>query len=87
LGIDCSFPSLDAYKGFSFAKNITPDISQAQILPTGGEKQIFDFLKQTIQSRRDDPQRYVDAVVSKKKNIMFDLPLRVPSGRARPCPA
>jgi hypothetical protein len=22
LGIDCSFPSLDAYKGFSFAKSL-----------------------------------------------------------------
>jgi hypothetical protein len=79
-------PILDAFKGFSFAKIITPDISQAEILPTGGEKQIFDFLKQTIQSWRDDPQRYVDVVVSKKKNIMLDLLLKVASGHAHGLP-
>jgi hypothetical protein len=28
----------------------------------------------------------VDAVVSKKKNIMFDLPLKVPSGHAHGLP-
>ena len=71
---------------FSFAKIITPDVSQAEILPTGGKKQIFDFLKETIRSWRDDPQRYVDVVASKKKLIMLDLPLMVSSGHAHGLP-
>jgi hypothetical protein len=73
-------------RGSRLQRIITPDISQAEILPTGGEKQIFDFLKQTIQSWRDDPQRYVDVVVSKKKNIMLDLPLKVAFGHAHGLP-
>jgi FkbM family methyltransferase len=71
---------------FSFVKIIATDVSQTDILPTGGEKQMFDFLKQTIQSWRDDPQRYVDVVVSKKKNIMLDLLLKVASGHAHGLP-
>jgi hypothetical protein len=61
---------------FSFAKLITPDVSQAEILPTDGGKHVFDILKETIQSWRDDPQRYVDVVASKKQLIMFDLPVK-----------
>jgi hypothetical protein len=71
---------------FSFVKIIATDVSQRDILPTGGEKQMFDFLKQTIQSWRDDPQRYVDVVVSKKKNMMLDLLLKVASGHAHGLP-
>jgi hypothetical protein len=72
----------DGRDQFSFAKLITPDVSQAEILPTDGGKHVFDILKETIQSWRDDPQRYVDVVASKKKLIMFDLPVKDNVARA-----